>query len=99
MRKLFQNIAGFNLDSRTAWAVDDLADMLAKADLGAILTDFGKATRHEDPVVHFYETFLAAYDPVCARRVGCTTRPSPWRAISYLRLTQFCNATLICLMA
>jgi hypothetical protein len=63
LRKLFQNIAGFNLDERIAWAVDDLADMLAKADMGAILSDFGKATRREDPVVHFYETFLAAYDP------------------------------------
>jgi hypothetical protein len=26
-----------------------------------------KATRQEDPVVHFYETFLQAYDPKIAR--------------------------------
>ena len=28
-----------------------------------ILADFGANTKQQDPVVHFYETFLAAYDP------------------------------------
>ncbi len=82
LRKLFQNIAGFNLDSRIAWAVDDLADMLAKADMGAILTDFGKATRQEDPVVHFYETFLAAYDPRMREARGVYYTPEP--VVSYI---------------
>ena len=82
LRKLFQNIAGFNLDSRIAWAVDDLADMLAKADMGAILSDFGKATRREDPVVHFYETFLAAYDPRMREARGVYYTPEP--VVSYI---------------
>ena len=82
LRKLFQNIAGFNLDARIAWAVDDLADMLAKADMGAILSDFGKATRQEDPVVHFYETFLAAYDPRMREARGVYYTPEP--VVSYI---------------
>jgi len=82
LRKLFQNIAGFDLDSRIAWAVDDLADMLAKADMGAILSDFGKATRQEDPVVHFYETFLAAYDPRMREARGVYYTPEP--VVSYI---------------
>lgn len=82
LRKLFQNIAGFNLDERIAWAVDDLADMLAKADMGAILSDFGKATRREDPVVHFYETFLAAYDPRMREARGVYYTPEP--VVSYI---------------
>ena len=82
LRKLFQNIAGFNLDERIAWAVDDLADLLAKADMGAILSDFGKATRQEDPVVHFYETFLAAYDPRMREARGVYYTPEP--VVSYI---------------
>ena len=82
LRKLFQNIAGFNLDERIAWAVDDLAEMLAKADMGAILSDFGKATRREDPVVHFYETFLAAYDPRMREARGVYYTPEP--VVSYI---------------
>ena len=43
----------------------------------AILKDFGKHTRQEDPVVHFYETFLASYDPKMreARGVYYTREP------------------------
>lgn len=63
LRKLFNTIAGPDLDERIAWAVDQLAELLARADMAAILQDFGRRTRQEDPVVHFYETFLAAYDP------------------------------------
>src|SRR5579883_2500888 len=63
LRKMFGHIAGADLDDRIAWAVDDLAETLNRADISAILRDFGRRTRQEDPVVHFYETFLAAYDP------------------------------------
>lgn len=82
LRKLFQSIAGADLDERIAWAVDDLADLLAKADMGAVLADFGKATRQEDPVVHFYETFLAAYDPALRQSRGVYYTPEP--VVSYI---------------
>ena len=63
LRKLFNSIAGPDLDERVTWVVDELAEVLAKTDIGKILARFGKAKRGEDAVVHFYETFLAAYDP------------------------------------
>jgi hypothetical protein len=64
LRKLFAEVAGPELDGMPhAWAVDDLAALLDRADIKAILHDFGRRTRREDPVVHFYETFLAAYNP------------------------------------
>ncbi|AGU51808.1 methyltransferase domain-containing protein [Variovorax paradoxus B4] len=77
LRRLFSNIAGADLDDRIAWAVDDLADLLAKADMSAVLADFGKATMQEDPVVHFYETFLAAYDPALRESRGVYYTPEP----------------------
>lgn len=77
LRKLFNTIAGADLDERIAWAVDDLAELLAKADMAAILEDFGRATRQEDPVVHFYETFLAAYDSKMRELRGVYYTPEP----------------------
>ncbi|MEO8971580.1 MAG: type ISP restriction/modification enzyme, partial [Ktedonobacteraceae bacterium] len=47
-----------------------------------ILRDFGKHTRQEDPVVHFYETFLAAYDPKMREARGVYYTPEP--VVSYI---------------
>jgi predicted helicase len=77
LRRLFNTIAGNDLDERIAWAVDDLAELLARADTTAIMEDFGKATRQEDPIVHFYETFLAAYDPKLRELRGVYYTPEP----------------------
>jgi predicted helicase len=47
-----------------------------------VLKDFGRATQQEDPVVHFYETFLAAYDPEMRQRRGVYYTPEP--VVSYI---------------
>ena len=77
LRKLFHQIAGPDLDERIAWAVDQLAELLARADMAAILETFGLKTRQEDPVVHFYETFLAAYDRAMREARGVYYTPEP----------------------
>ena len=77
LRKLFHQIAGPDLDQRIAWAVDQLAELLARADMAAILETFGLKTRREDPVVHFYETFLAAYDRAMREARGVYYTPEP----------------------
>ncbi|MDQ2973834.1 MAG: N-6 DNA methylase [Acidobacteriota bacterium] len=82
LRKMFIHIAGPELDERIAWAVDDLAELLHRANISAILQDFGKRTRREDPVVHFYETFLAAYDPKMREARGVYYTPEP--VVSYI---------------
>lgn len=83
LRKLFQHVAGPDLDDELhAWAVDGLADLLNRTDIGAILKDFGRSTRREDPVVHFYETFLAAYDPAMREARGVYYTPEP--VVSYI---------------
>ena len=63
LRDVFGRIAGPGIDARIAWIVDDLALLLDRADMASVLADFGQRTRRKDPVVHFYEDFLAAYDP------------------------------------
>jgi len=94
LRKLFNHIAGPDLDDRIAWLVDDLAQLLAQADMEAVLKDFGKRTAKEDPVVHFYETFLAAYDPKVRKMRGVYYTPEPVvsyivRSIDHLLKTHF----------
>lgn len=82
LRRLFNEIAGPDLDDRVAWLVDDLAELLKRADMSAILENFGHRTRREDPVVHFYETFLAAYDPKMRESRGVYYTPEP--VVSYI---------------
>ncbi len=83
LRKLFQHVAGPDLDDEPhAWAVDGLADLLNRTNIAAILKDFGRSTRREDPVVHFYETFLAAYDPKMREARGVYYTPEP--VVSYI---------------
>lgn len=82
LRKLFNEIAGVGLDERVAWVVDDLAYLLYRADKVEVLRDFGTASKQEDPVVHFYETFLAAYDPKMRKSRGVYYTPEP--VVSYI---------------
>ena len=79
---VFTRVAGPNADARIAWIMDDLALLLARADMAAVLKDFGKSTQQEDPVVHFYEDFLAAYDPRLRELRGVYYTPEP--VVSYI---------------
>jgi len=82
LRRLFTEIAGPQLDQSVAWVVTDIADTIGQADFSEILKDFGRRTRKEDPVVHFYETFLAAFDPKVREMRGVYYTPEP--VVSYI---------------
>src|SRR6185437_12668156 len=83
LRRLFGTITGNALDQENfIRIVDDLAQLLAVADMQEVLRDFGKRTRQEDPIVHFYETFLAAYDPKLRELRGVYYTPEP--VVSYI---------------
>ncbi len=77
LRKLFQHIAGYDLDTRIVWIVDALADIFRATDVAALLKNFGNATETRDPIIHFYETFLAAYDPKLRKSRGVWYTPEP----------------------
>ena len=82
LSQVFGLIAGQEADPRISWIVDDLARLLDRADMGGILKDFGRRTRQEDPVVHFYEDFLSAYDPELRELRGVYYTPEP--VVSYI---------------
>jgi predicted helicase len=78
LKKLFETITGSSLDEEPyVDFVDDLVQVLAYTHIEKVLENFGKRTRQEDPIVHFYETFLAAYDPKTRERRGVYYTPEP----------------------
>jgi len=77
LRKLFQYIAGYDLDDRITWIVDGLADIFRATDVDGLLKNFGKSTQQQDPIIHFYETFLAEYDPSLRKSRGVWYTPEP----------------------
>ena len=77
LRKVFSELAGADMPKDFDWAVDDLVRLLESADIGGILADFGHETGQNDPIVHFYETFLAVYDPKLREKRGVYYTPEP----------------------
>ncbi len=57
--------------------LQDIVSLLNRAEPEKVFAGFGKQTRTEDPVVHFYETFLAAYDPKLRESRGVYYTPEP----------------------
>ena len=77
LRKFFQHIAGYDLDTRIHWIVDDLADLFRATDVGELMKGYGKATQQNDPFLHFYETFLGEYNPKLRKSRGVYYTPEP----------------------
>ena len=77
LRNLFQYIAGYDLDDRIAWIVDDLAEIFRATNVKELMQDFGRSTGQTDPFIHFYETFLAEYDPKLRKSRGVWYTPEP----------------------
>jgi len=94
LRKLFQDIAGYDLDDRLIWIVDELVGIFLASDVADIMKNFGKSTKQEDPVVHFYETFLGEYNPALRKARGVWYTPQPVvnfivRAVDDILKTEF----------
>lgn len=77
LRDLFRFMSLDELPTELAWIVDDIAELLANADVSGILTRFYVEGKGKDPIVHFYETFLARYDPEERERRGVYYTPEP----------------------
>lgn len=83
LRKLFSTIAGADFDEEPFIGfVNELTQVLGVTDMDVVLADFGKRTRREDPIVHFYETFLTQYDPKLRELRGVYYTPEP--VVSYI---------------
>ena len=80
---MFLSVAGrkgaFDFDEL---GIQDVVGLLNHANAEAVKADFGNRTRNEDPVIHFYEHFLKAYDAKKKVQRGIFYTPQP--VVSYI---------------
>jgi predicted helicase len=94
LKKLFGYIAGLELDERIKWIVDDLVQIFLACNVAEMLKNYGKSTKMEDPIIHFYEDFLSEYDPKLRKARGVWYTPAPVvnfivRAVDDILKTEF----------
>ena len=92
LRAIFLDLIVVNPEPRIAWLVDDLVEMFAQTDTDRMLGggdwdagQGGDAARcaapqqgaEQDPLIHFYEDFLRAYDPTKRKKRGVWYTPLP----------------------
>ncbi|MDR2781556.1 MAG: N-6 DNA methylase, partial [Holosporaceae bacterium] len=77
LRRLFDYIAGNNVDERIRWMVDDIADMFAHVNSESVLANSTINNPHNDPIFDFYQPFLANYDNKLRYTRGVWYTPQP----------------------
>lgn len=77
LRNIFQQIAGYDLDERIAWIVDDLVNVFLATDVQKVMKNYSQKGIHRDPMIHFYEDFLKAYNPSLRKLKGVWYTPQP----------------------
>ncbi|MBC8274046.1 MAG: N-6 DNA methylase [Chloroflexi bacterium] len=82
LRDVFRFISLGDLPPQMEWIVDDVSEVLAVADVNQILHQFFHEGKGSDPIVHFYETFLAEYNPKERERRGVYYTPEA--VVSYI---------------
>ncbi len=95
LRQLFSAITGPDFEDEPYYGfVRELVAVLGHAAIEEILEDFGQSAVRQDPVLHFYETFLATYDPELRERRGVYYTSEPVvryivRGVDHLLKTRF----------
>ncbi len=75
LRDIFEFISLGKLPQQMEVIIDDIAEVLNVADVGKLLNDFYKQGKGNDPIIHFYETFLDKYDPSTREKRGVYYTP------------------------
>ncbi|MDU0295151.1 hypothetical protein, partial [Saccharothrix longispora] len=76
----FDHIVGPTFDERLARAVDELCEVFRVSDVRRLVQRhiYGfKGKNNRDPIIHFYEDFLEAYDSDLRRAMGAYYTPLP----------------------
>ncbi len=82
LRDIFKFISLGDLPGQMEWIVDDISEVLAVTDVYKLLDAYFHQHKGKDPIVHFYETFLAEYDPKTREKRGVYYTPEP--VVSYI---------------
>jgi len=78
IRWLFKQISNDDeFDNRVAYIIDDLINIFLLCNVAEILQNYGKSTQMQDPIIHFYETFLWEYDASMRKKRWVYYTPEP----------------------
>lgn len=77
LRDIFEYISLGKLAQQMEVIVDDIAEVLSVADAKKLLDDYYDQGKGDDPIIHFYETFLNRYDPETREKRGVYYTPEP----------------------
>ena len=82
LRDVFRFVSLGEPGTELDWIVEDIADVLAVADVKSVLHKYFVERRGSDPIMHFYETFLAQYNPKEREQRGVYYTPQ--EVVSYI---------------
>ncbi len=90
LKKIFKLLALAELHSGVKWIVEELVEIFKVTKMERILHNYGK-----DPLVHFYEDFLAEYNPKFRKEFGVWYTPKEVvsfivDAVDYILRTELC---------
>ena len=82
LREFFDHIAGSNFNKSLGYIVDELCEVFSVSDIREIVHRHLKITADDkkdtkDPIIHFYEDFLANYDAALRKKMGAYYTPIP----------------------
>lgn len=94
LRDVFKYISLESPSLQMEVIVDDIVSVLNVANISSILDQYYKQGKGEDPIIHFYETFLNQYDPKTRESRGVYYTPEPVvkyivKSVHYLLKTRF----------
>ncbi|MDB4929951.1 MAG: methyltransferase [Myxococcaceae bacterium] len=90
LRALFDKVLDAGFDYKQVWLLDDVADLLNRVDIDVVFSGAAVGRAHDgnvltagresvvevpDPVIHFYEPFLAAFDKKLKSKRGVFYTP------------------------
>ncbi|MBI4064837.1 N-6 DNA methylase [Candidatus Gottesmanbacteria bacterium] len=82
LKKIFWILSGQDVSQHIEWQVDEIAEILANTNIQRITEEFFSHGKGRDPIIHFYETFLAEYDSSQREQLGVYYTPQP--VVSYI---------------
>lgn len=81
LREFFDHIAGVNFNKSLSYIVDELCEIFSVSDIKTIVHKHLRLEKDDggekDPIIHFYEDFLANYDAELRKKMGAYYTPTP----------------------
>jgi hypothetical protein len=77
LHDIFEFISTGNIPRQLACSLNDIVEVLNSVDASKLLNEYYFDDKGDDPILHFYETFLSQYDPKVREKRGVYYTPEP----------------------